>query len=51
LFKDASGNKNFDILKDEWEVIGETGLFNIDKGDVSENQKTFFIIAYVREDD
>ena len=51
LFKDASGNKNFDILKDEWEVIGETGLFNIDEGDVSENQKTFFIIAYVREDD
>ena len=50
LFKDASGNKNFDILKDEWEVISETGLFNIDEGDVSENQKTFFIIAYVRED-
>jgi hypothetical protein len=51
LFKDASGNKNFDILKDEWEVICETGLFDIDEGDALENQKCFFIIAYVREDD
>ena len=51
LFKDASGNKNFDILKDEWEVIFETGLFDIDEGDALENQKCFFIIAYVREDD
>jgi len=51
LFKDASGNKNFDILKDEWEVICETGLFDIDGGDDLENQKCFFIIAYVREDD
>jgi hypothetical protein len=51
LFKDASGNKNFDILKDEWEVICETGLFDIDEVDDLENQKCFFIIAYVREDD
>jgi len=50
LFKDASGNKNFDILKDEWEVICETGLFDIDEGDELGNQKTFFIITYIRED-